>query len=85
MARSSHTRYCQSLRVRLTLWYVALLAVILLLFSGVLFLRLNQTFDDNLDDTLHNRAEVVMSTVVDVAALRWHLGRWWGAHGTYAG
>lgn len=57
----------QSLRVRLTLWYVALLAVILLLFSGVLFLRLNQTLYDNLDDTLHNRAEGVMGTVVDVA------------------
>ena len=63
----------QSLRVRLTLWYVALLAVILLLFSGVLFLRLNQTLYDNLYDTLHNRAEVVMSTVVDVAD-RPHLG-----------
>lgn len=63
----------QSLRVRLTLWYVALLAVILLLFSGVLFLRLNQTLYDNLDDTLHNRVEVVMGTVVDVAGLP-HLG-----------
>src|SRR5437763_1143402 len=32
-----------SIRVRLTLWYVALLAVILLLFSGALYLSLSRT------------------------------------------
>lgn len=53
----------QSLRVRLTLWYVALLAVVLLLFSGALYLRLNQTLYDNLDDTLRRQAEVLTSAV----------------------
>jgi len=55
----------QSLRVRLTFWYVVLLAAVLLLFSGVLYARLNQTLHDNLDDTLRNRAEVLVSTTVD--------------------
>lgn len=56
----------QSLRVRLTLWYVALLALVLLLFSGILYVRLDQTLRDNLDDTLRNRADVLVGTVVDV-------------------
>ncbi len=55
--------YWQSLRLRLTLWYVALLAVILLLFSGVLAVRLNTTLHDNLDDTLRNRANLLAGTI----------------------
>jgi len=55
--------WLQSLRVRLTLWYVALLATVLLLFSGALYLRLNQTLYDNLDDTLRRQAEVLTGSV----------------------
>ncbi|MHB8645282.1 MAG: sensor histidine kinase [Thermomicrobiales bacterium] len=53
----------QSLRLRLTLWYVALLAAILLAFSGILSVRLNTTLHDNLDDTLRNRADLLIGTI----------------------
>lgn len=53
----------QSLRLRLTLWYVALLAVVLLLFSGILFVRLTTTLQNSLDDTLRNRATLIAGTI----------------------
>jgi len=56
--------YWQSLRLRLTLWYVVLLAGILVLFSGVLAIRLNATLHDNLDDTLRNRANLLAGTIM---------------------
>lgn len=55
----------QSLRLRLTLWYVVLLAVILLAFSGVLYARLNTTLRDNLDDALRTRADLLIGTVTN--------------------
>ncbi|MGI8688350.1 MAG: ATP-binding protein [Thermomicrobiales bacterium] len=55
--------FWQSLRLRLTLWYVALLAVILLLFSAILSVRLTDTLHDNLDDTLRNRANLLAGTI----------------------
>jgi len=63
MRRVRTSPYWQSLRLRLTFWYVALLAVILLLFSGILYLRLTITLHDNLDDTLHNRANLLAGTI----------------------
>lgn len=53
----------QSLRLRLTLWYVALLTVVLLVFSVVLYVRLNTALRDNLDDTLRNRATLIAGTI----------------------
>lgn len=41
-----------TIRIRLTLWYVALLALILLAFSGFLYLSLSRSLYDALDDTL---------------------------------
>ena len=55
----------RSLRLRLTLWYVILLAVILLAFSGVLYVRLNTTLRDNLDDALRNRADLLIGTITN--------------------
>lgn len=52
-----------SLRLRLTLWYTALLAVILLLFSAILVLRLTTSLRNNLDETLRTRADLIVSTV----------------------
>jgi heavy metal sensor kinase len=46
-----------SIRVRLTLWYVALLAVILLAFSGLLYLTLSRGLREELDVTLTTEAE----------------------------
>lgn len=54
-----------SLRLRLTLWYGALLAVILLLFSAVIVFRLMTTLRDNLDETLRTRADLIVGTVTN--------------------
>ncbi len=53
----------QSLRLRLTLWYVALLAIVLLIFSTILYVRLTTTLQSNLDDTLRNRANLIAGTI----------------------
>ena len=45
-----------SIRVRLTLWYVALLAVILVLFSGVLYLSLSRGLAEEMDISLSTEA-----------------------------
>jgi len=49
-------RRAASIRVRLTLWYVALLAVILLAFSGVLYLSLSRSLRQEMDLTLTTEA-----------------------------
>ena len=59
----------QSLRVRLTLWYVAVLAVVLLSFSGVLYARLSTTLRDSLDDTLHSRATLTLEAITSNAGV----------------
>lgn len=61
--------YRASLRVRLTLWFVALLALILLAFSGVLAARLAVALQDSLDDTLRARAERIAGAIVANPAL----------------
>jgi len=53
----------QSLRLRLTLWYVVLLAIILIAFSGIVSVRLNTTLQNNLDDALRNRADLLAGTI----------------------
>ncbi len=46
----------RSVRLRLTLWYVVLLAVILACFSAGVYIFLRTLLYDNLDDTIRNRA-----------------------------
>jgi heavy metal sensor kinase len=53
----------RSIRVRLTLWYVVLLAGILAVFSGGVFLGLRENLNTNLNDSLDNRADIVRSLV----------------------
>ena len=55
----------RSLRVRLTLWYVLLLAVTIALFSGGLYIALRQSLYENLDDSLEARADLVAGLVSD--------------------
>ena len=55
--------FLRSLRVRLTLWYVLLLAVILAGFSGGVYLALRQHLNENLDDSIDSRLHVLMATV----------------------
>ncbi len=49
-----------SIRVRLTLWYILLLAVILAVFSGGVYLALRVNLYNNLDDSLDSRAQVLL-------------------------
>jgi len=55
--------FLRSIRVRLTLWYVLLLAVILAAFSGGVFLALRQNLYTNLNDSLDNREAIVAALV----------------------
>jgi heavy metal sensor kinase len=50
-----------SIRLRLTLWYVALLAVILVTFSGALYAILSFSLFDEVDRTLQTRAAEVQN------------------------
>lgn len=50
-----------SIRLRLTLWYVALLAVILVVFSGALYAILSFSLFDEVDRTLQTRAAEVQN------------------------
>jgi heavy metal sensor kinase len=56
-------RPAASIRVRLTLWYVALLAVILLVFSGLLYLTLSRALREELDVTLSTEAERLIGSM----------------------
>ncbi len=51
------------IRVRLTLWYVLLLALILVLFSGMLYLILDNGLDRQVDDDLRLSAEQALGVV----------------------
>ena len=62
-----------SIRVRLTLWYVALLAVILLLFSGALYLSLSRSLRQEMDLTLSTEAERLIAAI-DFGGGAVHLG-----------
>lgn len=53
----------RSIRVRLTLWYVLLLAVILALFSAGVYVALRDSLNRNLNDTLETDAEVLEAAV----------------------
>ncbi|MCC6628910.1 MAG: hypothetical protein IT340_16095, partial [Chloroflexi bacterium] len=53
----------RTIRVRLTLWYVALLAVILVLFSGVLYLGLARSMQAEADARLMSDTQQVLASV----------------------
>ena len=56
-------RRAASIRVRLTLWYVALLALILIIFSGVLYLTLSRSLREEVDVTLRAEGARLTSTM----------------------
>jgi heavy metal sensor kinase len=56
-------RRTTSIRVRLTLWYVALLGIILVVFSGLLYLSLSRGLRDELDLTLSTEAERLIASM----------------------
>lgn len=57
----------RSVRVRLTLWYVLLLALVLIAFSGALYLALRAALYYNMDNALRNSA-ALLTNALDVDA-----------------
>jgi len=55
--------FVRSIRFRLTLWYFAILAVLLLLFSGGVYFTQRRTLNDNLDSSLRTRATVLQGVI----------------------
>jgi heavy metal sensor kinase len=53
----------RSIRVRLTLWYVLALALLLVLFSGGVYLALRDALSDNLDAAIEGRVDVWLHVV----------------------
>jgi heavy metal sensor kinase len=53
----------RSIRLRLTLWYVLLLAIILAAFSAGVYLTLRQNLYDSLDDSIRDRCNVLLGIV----------------------
>jgi heavy metal sensor kinase len=53
----------RSVRLRLTLWYVLLLAIILAAFSAGVYVVLRHNLYDNLDDSIRNRANTFLDVV----------------------
>src|SRR5437870_9227871 len=56
----------RSIRIRLTPWFVLLLAITLAIFSVALYLALRHNLNSSLNDSLESRAEIVSGLVVDV-------------------
>lgn len=53
----------KSIRLRLTLWYVLLLAVILAAFSAGVYFVLRETLYNNLDDSIQNRVSALLDII----------------------
>ena len=51
------------IRLRLTLWYVVLLALILALFATAVYVMLRQSLYSNLDDSIQTRASALMAVI----------------------
>jgi heavy metal sensor kinase len=58
-------RFLRSLRTRLTLWYVLLLAITLAAFCGGVYLAMRENLYANLDDSLEGRAELVSGILTE--------------------
>jgi heavy metal sensor kinase len=53
----------RSIRFRLTLWFVLLLAITLAIFSAAVYLALRENLNSNLNDSLESRAEIITNLV----------------------
>ena len=51
------------IRLRLTLWYVILLGIILAVFIAGVYLMLRQSLYYNLDESMLNRADALLSAI----------------------
>ena len=52
-----------SIRVRLTLWYVLLLAIVLAVFGGAVYLSLRHVLYSNLDASIESSADAILGTI----------------------
>jgi heavy metal sensor kinase len=52
-----------SIRLRIALWYVAVLAVVLIAFSAGIYFFLRKNLNDSMDDSLRNRASVLVNVI----------------------
>ena len=59
----------RSLRARLTLWYVVLLAITLAAFCGGVYVAMRSSLYANLDDSLEGRAEIIDGIVTEEGVL----------------
>ena len=55
--------FFRSIRFRLALWYFAILAVILVLFSGGIYFTQRRTLNENLNDSLRTRATLYQGLI----------------------
>ncbi|MHB8375502.1 MAG: sensor histidine kinase [Dehalococcoidia bacterium] len=55
--------FLRSIRLRLALWYFAILAVILVLFSGGIYFTLRRALNNSLDDSLRTRATLIQGLI----------------------
>ena len=56
-------RFFKSIRTRLTIWYLMVIVVLLLVFSGVAYFMLDHNLYQNLDNSLQTRStELILST-----------------------
>ena len=52
-----------SIRLRLTLWYTALLALVLAIFGAGIFVLQRQALYHNLDESIEAQAKAMLSTI----------------------
>ena len=57
-------RFFKSIRTRLTIWYLVVIVVLLLVFSGVAYFMLDYNLHQNLDNSLEARANQLSTTLV---------------------
>ncbi len=55
--------FLRSIRLRLTLWYVFLLALVLAVFCAAVYIALRESLISNLDESVENRAELLLPLV----------------------
>src|SRR5574341_315324 len=58
-------RFLRLIRVRLTIWYVLLLAITLAVFCAGVYVAMRRSLYTNLDDSLESRAELVEGLVTE--------------------
>ena len=59
-------KFFKSIRTRLTLWYLGVIVVLLLIFSGVAYFMLDYNLSQNLDNSLQNRSMELKASAIGI-------------------